>query len=70
MKYSIGHPAYAKNSVNSYSTCNTIHGVYVELWERGVAPRDAAAACESVLKGKFTTVHAGKRGVIECQMVQ
>jgi putative copper export protein len=65
MKYHVGHPAY-QTGINQYEVLNTIHGVYAALWERGVSPLICSMACNSVLRGNFTTVSV-RSGFIEVQ---
>ena len=68
MKYHVGHISQPEQSINHFTSLNTIHGVYVELWERGVHPRECDRVCREVQQGYPMTVYAGK-DVVEVQKV-
>jgi len=56
MKFHVGHIAYPDNSINRFASLNTIHGVYAELWERGVHPRECARVCSEINHAPLTNI--------------
>jgi hypothetical protein len=73
MKFHVGHIAYPDNSVNRFACLNTIQGVYAELWERGVHPRECDRVCRELSSSVFTNTTSttvwADREVIEAHRI-
>lgn len=69
MQFSIGHPAYPADSINSYATQLDFAAALKELVKRGFARKEAREALHKASEWRHVTLSLEPMGVVEVQRV-